>query len=72
VLGLAGYARVDFRLDDQLRPVFLEANPNPDIAPSEEFAAAAGAAGLRYEELIQRILVLGLNRRPHPGARPAE
>jgi D-alanine-D-alanine ligase len=71
VLGMTGYARVDFRLDEQNRPVFLEANPNPDIAPSEEFAAAAAVAGLRYEELIQRLLVFGLKRLPHMSARPA-
>jgi D-alanine-D-alanine ligase len=71
VLGLSGYARVDFRLDEQNRPAFLEANPNPDIAPSEEFATAAKGAGLRYEELIQRILAFGLRRLPHPGTRPA-
>jgi D-alanine-D-alanine ligase len=62
ILGLEGYCRIDYRLDDQGRVFFLEANPNPEIARYEEFASAAEAAGLKYETLIQRILNLGLRR----------
>ncbi|MDD9932331.1 MAG: ATP-grasp domain-containing protein [Myxococcales bacterium] len=62
VLGLSGYARVDFRLDKDNRPYFLEANPNPDIGYGEEFAEAAEAAGIEYEPLLNRILSLGLRR----------
>ncbi len=62
VLGLTGYGRIDFRLDRDGRPYFLEANPNPEIARYEEFASAAEAAGLSYEALLQRILNLGLQR----------
>ncbi len=62
-LGLSGYARIDFRLDDNGRPFFLEANPNPEIGYGEEFAEAAHAAGLPYEKLLQRILSLGLAHR---------
>lgn len=61
-LDLTGYGRIDFRLNDDLQPVFLEANPNPDIARYEEFASAAESAGVSYEELLQRILTLGLKR----------
>ena len=39
---------------------FLEANPNPEIAEREEFAAAARAAGVTYPELLQRIVTLGI------------
>ena len=59
-LGLSGYARLDFRLPEDDRAVFLEANPNPDISSDEEFAAAAEAAGLPYPRLIQRIVSLGV------------
>ncbi len=62
VLGLSGYARIDFRLDASGQPYFLEANPNPDIARDAEFASAADAAGLGYEKLLQRIVGLGLQR----------
>lgn len=62
-LGLTGYARIDFRLDDQGRLYFLEANPNPDIARYEEFASAAGADGYTYETLLQKLLNLGISAR---------
>ncbi|HEX6537155.1 MAG TPA: hypothetical protein VF041_21415 [Gemmatimonadaceae bacterium] len=62
VLELSGYARLDFRLDDEGRLYFLDANPNPDICASEEFASAARAAGVEYPDLIQRIVNLGLRR----------
>ena len=64
ILELTGYARLDFRLDAEGRFYFLEANPNPEIAESEEFAAAARAAGVSYTELLERIVKLGLQKRP--------
>lgn len=65
VLGLSGYARIDFRLRDDGTLVFLEANPNPDIARESEFPSSAESAGLTYEEVLQRIIRLGLARSPH-------
>lgn len=61
-LALDGYCRIDFRLAENGTPYFLEANPNPEIAKSEEFAQAAKHAGLSYRKLINRILALGLAR----------
>jgi D-alanine-D-alanine ligase len=63
LLQLSGYARIDFRLDAEERPYFLEANPNADIAYGDEFAEAAEAAGLEYEPLLNRLLAIGLGRR---------
>jgi D-alanine-D-alanine ligase len=60
ILELSGYARIDFRLDGEGRAWFLDANPNPDITESEEFASAAKAAGVSYAELLQRIVSLGM------------
>lgn len=62
ILELTGYARIDFRLDDENRLYFLEANPNPDIAEVEEFASAARHDGVEYPKLLERILRLGLPR----------
>ncbi|MEE8311804.1 MAG: ATP-grasp domain-containing protein [Candidatus Binatia bacterium] len=62
ILGLSGYGRIDFRLSDDGRPYFLEANPNPEIARFEEFASAAESADISYEKLLQKILNLGLQR----------
>ena len=60
ILMMSGFARVDLRLTPEGRAYVLEANPNPQLAPDEDFAASAVAAGIKYPELIQRLLTLGL------------
>jgi D-alanine-D-alanine ligase len=62
ILELDGYARIDFRLSSDGTPYFLEANPNPEIAKSQEFATAAQYDGLAYPDLLHRILALGISR----------
>jgi len=64
VLELSGYARVDLRLDSQGQIHVLEANPNPQIARSEDFAESAKHAGMNYPALLQRILTTGLRWEP--------
>ncbi len=61
-LELDGYARIDFRLSADNVPYFLDANPNPDISDGEELASAADLAGMKYGDLISKILSLGLRR----------
>ena len=61
LLLLTGYARIDYRLRADGELFFLEANPNPEIAPEEEFASAAAAAGIEYPQLLQKFLNLGLS-----------
>ena len=61
-LELDGYARIDFRLSADGVPYYIEANPNPEIAQIEEFAAAARHDGLEYTELLHRIVALGIAR----------
>jgi D-alanine-D-alanine ligase len=61
-LALDGYARIDFRLSADGTPYFLEANPNPEIAESQEFAAAARHDGIAYPDLLHRIMALGIQR----------
>ena len=68
MLGLSGYARMDFRLADDGRLFLLEPNPNPDLAKDEDFADSAMAAGIAYNQLIQRVLNLGIR---HFGEQPA-
>ena len=63
-LELSGYARIDLRMDKDGNAYVLEANPNPQIARGEDFAESAKRAGLSYEALLQRILMLGLQWRP--------
>lgn len=59
-LKLSGYARVDLRLAEDGEPVIIEVNPNPSIKRTDDFAWAAKAAGINYEELLARILQLAL------------
>ncbi|HKT78858.1 MAG TPA: hypothetical protein VJP86_01465 [Vicinamibacterales bacterium] len=63
-LELSAYARIDVRLDDNGAFWVLEANPNPQIARGEDFAASAEKAGISYESLMQRILNLGMRWQP--------
>jgi D-alanine-D-alanine ligase len=60
ILGLSGYARVDLRLQRDGQIYVLEANPNPAIAEFDDCALSAEKAGIKYPELIQRIINLGL------------
>ena len=64
VLDLSGYARIDLRLDAQSRVWVLEANANPQLAHGEDFAESAAASGLSYEELLERILRVGIRWQP--------
>lgn len=61
VLRIQGYGRIDLRLAPDGDIVILEANPNPNLAGDDEFAQSALKAGLTYEGLIQRILLLALS-----------
>lgn len=63
-LEMSGYARMDFRLDADGRFYVLEANANPQLAFGEDFAESAEHAGLSYENLLQRILNVGLRWQP--------
>ena len=60
VLGLSGYARMDFRVRPDGSVFVLEANANPNLAQGEDLAQSALAAGTGYDELLLRILQLGL------------
>ncbi len=60
ILGLNGYARMDFRLTADGRLYLMEPNINPDLGRSEDFAQSALLAGMEFENLIQRVLDLGL------------
>lgn len=64
LLGLSGYARLDFRVTASEDAYLLEANPNPQIASDEDFASSAEYAGLEYPELIEQIIRYGMNYNP--------
>jgi D-alanine-D-alanine ligase len=56
LLGLRGYARVDFRVDQAGRPWVLELNANPCLSSDAGFVAAAQRAGLSFPDVVARIL----------------
>jgi len=59
LLGLRGYARVDFRAD-RGGPQIIEVNPNPDISHDAGMTRAALHAGMSYPDLCDRIVQLGM------------
>jgi D-alanine-D-alanine ligase len=62
VLGLEGFARLDYRLAPDESFWFLEANTIPGMTPLSLLPMAANAAGISFEELVERIVDLGAKR----------
>lgn len=56
LFGLRGYARVDFRVDEQGGVWVLEVNANPCISPDSGFIAAAMHDGITPSEVVLAIL----------------
>jgi D-alanine-D-alanine ligase len=56
LFDLAGYARVDFRVDERARPWILEVNPNPCLSPDAGFLAAGARVSLGVAQVVQRIV----------------
>ncbi len=60
-LGAAGWGRVDFLLDEAGVPQFLEVNTIPGMTSHSLVPMAARQAGVDFDELVLRILALGLD-----------
>ena len=71
LFGLRGYARVDFRMDQEGRPWILEVNANPCLSPDAGFFAAALRAGLTFADVLCRIINKG-GTAPEDHRSPAE
>jgi D-alanine-D-alanine ligase len=61
-LKLRDYGRIDLRLAENGRVYVIEANPNPWLDPTAEFAMAAKESGRSYTETIAAIVDLAMNR----------
>ena len=62
-LGCRDLARVDFRMDGEGRPCFLEINPLPGLAPHySDYPIAAEALGISHDELIAAVVKSALAR----------
>jgi D-alanine-D-alanine ligase len=58
-------ARIDFRLDSQGQPYFIEANPLPGLKPGHsDYPMIAQYRGIDYRTLIGFILESALSRQP--------
>ena len=64
ILGLSGYARMDYRLSPEGRIYLIEVNPNAQIAHEEDFADSAEHCGVKYEDLLYKIMTLGMRYDP--------
>jgi len=61
--GCLDVARVDFRLDAELRPWLLEVNPLPGLAPGiSDLVMMAEVGGWTHAELVNTILETALRR----------
>jgi len=54
--GLAGYARIDFRVDSDDNAFVIDINANPGLGADAGFVAAAAQAGLDFDALTERLL----------------
>jgi len=68
-LGISGFARVDLVLDADSTPQVLEANAIPGLTDTSLLPMAAEAAGLTFEELVERMVSLALRPDPREPAR---
>ncbi len=61
-MGCKVYSRVDFRLEDNKYPMVLEINTLPGMTETSLFPMAAKANGLSFEDLIDKIIKLSLEK----------
>ena len=59
-LGIAGYSRSDFMVDQAGTPWLLETNTLPGMTPTSLLPKAAAAVGLSYSDLVAELIRLGL------------
>ncbi len=64
LLGMSGYARLDYRVTEDGDAYLLEANPNPQIAKDEDFALSAKHVGIDYPALIEQLIQFGMKYAP--------
>ncbi|MFA3782522.1 ATP-grasp domain-containing protein [Melioribacteraceae bacterium 4301-Me] len=66
ILRCKDWSRIDIRLDSKGEPNIIEVNPLPGVLPDPSdnscFPKAARAAGLSYEEMINKVLIAAAKR----------
>jgi D-alanine-D-alanine ligase len=56
ILHIRGLGRIDVRLAANGNIVVMEANPNPSLGRTDDFALAAARSGIEYDELVKQVL----------------
>ncbi|MEZ6127135.1 MAG: ATP-grasp domain-containing protein [Planctomycetaceae bacterium] len=60
-LNMSGYARIDMRMNREGQVYVIEANANPNLEYGEDFAESAETGGISYEDLLTRVMNLGIS-----------
>ena len=60
LIGCGSYSRIDFRLSKDNKIYFLEINTLPGFTGTSLFPKSAKAAGINYNELINKIIKLSI------------
>ncbi|MBN1309449.1 MAG: hypothetical protein JXA18_16135 [Chitinispirillaceae bacterium] len=60
LFSLAGYGRVDFRVDAAGKIHVLEINANPCLAPDAGFVAACGKCGIGFDAIVKELVAVAL------------
>lgn len=60
VMGLAGFARIDFRVDSGGTPWIIDVNPNPGIGEDAGFIAACRHAGMSVSGCLEAVVKAAL------------
>ncbi len=62
ILGCRDFARIDFRLDNNGNPYFIEINPLPGLGNHSDLVLMADMMGISHIALIKKILATALKR----------
>ncbi len=62
ILDCSGFARADFRLDDEGQPFLLEINTIPGFTSTSLVPMAAKEVGIEFPELCEKIIQLVFNK----------
>ena len=63
VLNCCGLARIDFIVDKKNGPMIIEVNTSPGMTDMSIFPDAARYVGISYEELVEKILIFGIEKK---------
>ena len=61
-LGCSGFSRVDIMLDSNLNGYVIDINTLPGMTDQSDLPAQAKAAGLSFNDLVEKILLLAINK----------